>query len=276
ALSSVNVRRVVDGEANMDRKKASQLFFAVTLIAIGVIGLTSGTFAPIWAPVPETLPAREPLAILSNLIAAGCGIALLTKRWASPGALVLLAYLIVWTLAFKAKFILFDPLEEVSYQSNGENLVLVAAAWVLFATSAARRTFPAGEAGLRTAYLLYGLALIAFGLSHFFYLEMTAPLVPAWLPTPVFWAYLTGGIYTATGIAIAIGLYARWAAIVVAVQIALITLLVWGPMLFSGPLSAMHWQETIVSWALSAGAFVLATGSPPATGWLRRPSPTHR
>jgi hypothetical protein len=33
--------------------KASQLFFAVTMIAIGLIGLVGGGFAPIWQPVPE-------------------------------------------------------------------------------------------------------------------------------------------------------------------------------------------------------------------------------
>jgi uncharacterized membrane protein YphA (DoxX/SURF4 family) len=260
----------------MDWKRAGRLFFAMTLIAIGLIGLASGKFAPIWAPVPEALPGRQALAILSNLVATGCGVALLTKRWAGPGALILLLYLIVWTLTFKARFIVRDPFEEVSYQSNGENLVLIATAWVLYAESTARRTFPGGEAGLRIAYLLYGLALIAFGLSHFFYLEMTAPLVPSWLPGPVFWAYATGTIYTVCGLVVVTGLAPRLGALGAAANITLITLLVWGPMLLSGPLSAMHWQETIVSWALTAGALVLATGSPPATGWLRRPSPTHR
>ena len=48
------------------------------------------------------------------------------------------------------------------------------------------------------------------------------------------------------------------AAVLAAVQIALITLLVWGPMVLAGDLSAMHWQETIVSWALTAGALVIA------------------
>jgi hypothetical protein len=43
-----------------------------------------------------------------------------------------------------------------------------------------------------------------------------------------------------------------------AIQIALITLLVWGPMVLSGDLTPMHWQETIESWALSAAALVLA------------------
>jgi hypothetical protein len=176
----------------------------------------------------------------------------------------LLAYLVVWTLAFKLKFIVRAPLEEVSYQSNGENWVLIAATWVLYA-EAGWRTALAGQKGVRIAWILYGLALIAFGLSHFVYLNMTAPLVPSWLPGPVFWAYLTGSIYLMTGLAIDCGLRVRAAALLAAVQILLITVLVWGPMLLSGPMTAMHWQEAIVSWALTAGAFVLATGLQPGS-----------
>jgi uncharacterized membrane protein len=179
-------------------------------------------------------------------------------------------------MIFKVPFIFRAPLEEVSYQSNGENLVLVAAAWILFIERASVPKILAGDRGTRIAYLLYGLALIAFGLSHFFYLNMTAPLVPGWLPgPPTFWAYLTGAVYLGTAAMIAASMAVRAATAVAAVQIALITALVWGPMMFAGPLSQMHWQETIVSWALTAGAWVLATGSPPVTrawAFLRRRS----
>jgi len=254
----------------MNWRRASHLFFAVTLIGIGIIGLVRGGFAPIWQPVPETAPARELLAYFSTFIALACGMGLLVRRAAAPAALVLLVVLILWTAAFKFPFIVRDPLEEVSYQSNGENWVLIAAAWALYAEFAKGRGFPAGNSGPRIAYLLYALALIAFGFSHFVYLNMTAPLVPGWLPGPVFWAYATGAIYLASGFAIAMGLAPRWGSLAAAVQITLITVLVWGPMLFAGGLSAMHWQETIVSWALTACAWVLASGSPPTTGWPRR------
>jgi uncharacterized membrane protein YphA (DoxX/SURF4 family) len=257
----------------MDLKKASHLFFAVTMIAIGLIGLIGGGFAPIWQPVPESLPGRELLGYLTALIALGCGAGLLARRTAVWAALLLLIVFIIWTIAFKVPFIVHAPLEEGPYQSTGENAVLIAAAWLLYAEAAASRRYLAGDAAVRIAYVLYGLALIAFGLSHFFYLQLTAPLVPGWLQWPVFWAYLTGAIYLATGIAILVGVATRLASLLVAFQITLITLLVWGPVLAAGHLSAMHWQETVVSWALTAGAWVIASGSPPAIGWPRRSSP---
>ena len=259
----------------MNWKAASQLFFALTFVALGVIGLVSGTFAPIWGGVPKTLPDRQILAYLSNIVCLACGAGLLVKRTRAPAALILFAFLLIWTLLFKFPFIIKEPLVEGSYQTNGENAVLIAAAWVLTASFASRGSnavsnFLAGSTGLRIAYGLYGLALIAFGLSHFAYLELTAPLVPAWLLAPVFWAYLTGSIYLVAGILLLTGLGARLGAVLAAAQIALITALVWGPMVVKGDLSAFHWQETVVSWTLTAAALVIAASFESGSWIVRR------
>ena len=247
----------------MQLQTVSRVFFALTMIVIGAIGIVSGTFAPIWNSVPETEPGRQVLAYVSTFVSLACGAGLLAKRTVAPAALVLTIFLIVWTVVFKGPYILHAPLVEGSYQSNGENWVLIAAAWVIYAEVSKGRNFLSGGLGVRLAYVLYGLGLIAFGLSHFFYLELTVPLVPGWLPGPVFWAYATGTIYTVCGLAIVTGLAPRLGAFGAALNITLITVLVWGPIVAAGGLSPMHWQETIVSWALTAGAWALATGSPP-------------
>lgn len=240
-------------------RTASLFLFALTFVAIGVIGFVSGGFAPIWAGVPRRLPERQVLAYICALVALLCGAGLLWRRTAVPAALVLFVYLLVWTMLFKVPFIIGQPLVEVSYQTCGENAVMIAAAWVLYVEFARRRLFPAGAVGLRSAHVLYGLALIAFGFSHFAYLNLTAPLVPAWLPAPVFWAYLTGAVYLATGVALVTGFLSRIGALLAAVQIILITLLVWGPGAAEGRFGPWNWQEPIVSWVLMASAWVLAT-----------------
>jgi uncharacterized membrane protein len=252
------------GRTVMPWKAASHVVFALAMIAIGIIGLMSGSFAPIWQPVPDTVPDRQVLADLCTFISLACGGGLLIKRVAAPAGLVLLVYLSVWTILFKVPFIIHAPLVEGSYQSCGENAVLIAGAWVLYVLIAKdRKRWSLGpltsEVGLQAAYKLYGLALIAFGFSHFVYLNLTTPLVPSWLPAPMFWAYFTGGLYLATGISLVTGIQARLGAAVAALEITLITLLVWGPMVLAGQLSAMHWQETVVSLALTAAAWVVAT-----------------
>ena len=236
---------------------ASSAIFALTIIAIGSMGLVDGSFGPIWLPVPEKLVGRDVLAYLCALIALSTGVGLLTKRMAGTAALALLLYLVVWTVAFKVPFIVRAPLTEVNYESCGENLVLIVAAWSLYVRAAANTNALARPAALKVAHALYGLALLAFGLSHFFYMQLTAPLVPKWLPAPESWAYLTGAIYAVTGILITTGFYARIAAYVVAFQITLITGLVWAAPALSGALGGPTLGEAVISWALTAGAWVI-------------------
>lgn len=247
----------------MSLKNSSHLIFALTMIAIGILGLVSGGFGGIWGGVPKSLPDRQLLAYACTAVSLVCGAGLLVNRTAAPAAFVLSVFLIIWTMLFKVPVIVRNPLVEVAYQSCGENLVLIAGAWMLFASLAgepAREGLAklAGPAGRRIAYLVYGLGLIAFGFSHFAYLDLTVPLVPTWLPKPVFWAYFTGSIYIATGFLIVTGLAVRLGAVISAIQIALITFLVWGPFVLKGPLSFESLGEPVVSWALTSAAFVVA------------------
>src|SRR5690606_1245936 len=71
---------------------------------------------------------------------------------------------------------------------------------------------------------IFGVCALFFGGAHFVYLNLTAPLVPEWLPpSQTFWAYATGAAHIAAGLAILTGVQARRAAILLTIMFASFT-----------------------------------------------------
>src|SRR5262252_8146931 len=111
---------------------AGHVFFAVTLVALGVVGIVTGGFTPTWSGISRTLPGREALAYLCALVSLACGIGLLLPRTAVVAARVLVAFLLIWLLVVRTAWIVGAPTGLNPWWSLGDTAVMLAAAWVLF------------------------------------------------------------------------------------------------------------------------------------------------
>lgn len=238
---------------------AGHAVFAVTLIGLGALGFIKADYVSMWSPLPRSVPA---LAYVCAIVSLAAGIGLLWKKTAAVAARVLFVFLVLWLLLVRLPGVFRAPSVETWWPAC-QIAVMVAAAWVLFVWFATdwdkrRYAFATGDKGLRIARTLYGVALIPWGVSHLLYIKATASLVPAWLPWHVGWAYLTGFAFIVAGIAIVIGVLARLAAALSALQIGLFTLLVWVPVVAAGTKDTYQWSETVLSAALTAAAWVVA------------------
>ena len=246
---------------------AGHAAFAVTMIGLGVLGLLKSDFTVVWQPVPKGVPAREALAYLCAFVSLASGVGLLWRRTAPLAAGALLLTFIVWFLLWRIRPLFNANLIESTW-SCGETLVLISAAWVLFASFAAKRlSFVTSGKGLRIARTLYGLGLIPFGYAHFANVKGTTVLIPGWLPWHVFCAYLTGVTFIAAGVAVIVGVFARLAASLSALQMGMFALVVWVPIVARGNIGAFQWGEFVTTLVLTAAAWVVAD-SYRGTPWL--------
>ncbi len=238
------------------------LVFSITMIGLGVVGLLSRDFVPVWNPVPASIPGRGVFVYLGPLISLSSGIGLLVPRLATAATRLLLTTFLLWMLLFRLpNFLLTSPFE--ACWSVFPLAVMLAAAWVLYVWFAAdwdrqHLRFVSGNYGLRIAHALYGFSLIFFGSAHFIDVQDTLSLVPNWLPGHAFWVYFTGGAFITAGVAVLAGRWARLAAFLSAFQIGLFLLLVWVPIVAAGSKVPFQWSETILNAALLAAAWMVA------------------
>ena len=240
-----------------------QAVFAAAIMAIGACGLIAADFIAAWQPVPHNLPARETLAYLCAVGCLAAGGGLLWRRGAAIASCVLIAAFLLWMIVFRLPAIMRAPAAAVSYESWGECAVMVAASWMIFARCADHRSrqwirLATGERGVRIAHMLLGLALIAFGVAHCAYVRETAALVPSWLPAHVAWVYFTAVTYIAAGAAVLAGVAVKPATALSAWQMGLFTALIWVPAVAANHAGISQWSELLDSWALAAGAWVVA------------------
>jgi uncharacterized membrane protein len=250
--------------------RAGHTVFAGTLIALGILGLINPD-RNVLKPVTTGLVAMEVLNYLWTAIPVVCGIGLFRVRKATVAARVLLVYFLISLLVFRVPGLVHGLTVDV-YWSLSKTGVMLSAAWVLYVWFAAdwdkhHFSFATGDKGLRISRALYGAAIIPFGIAHFQFIEHTASMVPSWLPGHFAWAYFTGAAFIAGGAAILIGLCARLAAALSALQMGLFLVLVWVPAMATRSLNTFEWGEVLATWMLTAAAWVVAD-SYRGTGWL--------
>ena len=245
---------------------------AIGLIGLGILSVIYRDFAFSWQPVPVFHPGREILAVFCGVFEIAVSIALLFRATSATAARALFVFLLIWQ-CLKIPAIIAAPQIEGVWLAFGETAMLLAGGWILFARLSELENSSfferiTGEKGIKIARIMFGLALIPVGLSHIFYVHITASLVPSWLPFRTGLAYLTGLGQMACGLGVLFYIFPRAAALIETAMLTLFALLVWGPDkwinfnpkmagISAGPRFPL--TAFLITWVIGAAALLIAT-----------------
>jgi uncharacterized membrane protein len=228
------------------------------MVLAGALSIAFRDFALVFGEVPKPIGGHDALVWVSAAVLLAGGLALLMPRTARIAAFALTILLLLFTLLCHVRPVVMHPLVEGTWYALGETMMLAAGAWIIFSMQPVRAGDPLAKRGrVRAGQIVFGVSLIPIGLSHMVYMNLTAPLIPSYIPFHVPLAYATGAFHIAAGVAVAFGIVPRLAATLETAMVALFTLLIWVPTVLGMP-KPFDWTEFTASLAITGAAWVVA------------------
>lgn len=238
---------------------------AIYGVGIALLGATTFLYGDAvlgLEPMPAALgAARMPFAYAAAAVLVIAGVALVAGRRVRAGALAIGVVLSLWLLLHVAA-LAANVRSGSEWVCAFETLSLWSAAWALVALTgdderdgdSIRSPIPAS-----LCVTALGVACIAFGISHFIYIEYVASVIPAWLPWHRFWGYGTGVAHVAAGLALMTRMQARLAATLLGVMFGSWVVILHLPRALHAPHAHSEWTSMLIALAMCGTSFVIAS-----------------
>ena len=232
--------------------------YGLGMMALGLTSLAFREFDP-GQPMPEHFPYRTILAYVAGVfIVISAAAVELRRTVARAGAALAVYYGIFVVLLLDGRLLLTHYAEYGMYEGIAMQLAIAVGGLIIYAAGAEIDATLSARLTL-LCQLVFGVCVLIWGGAHFIYMNLTAPLVPKWLPpSQVFWGYVTGVCFIAAGLAILTGVKARLAATLLTVMIACLGLMANDRILMTGLSSHFNWSESALNLALIGVAWVVA------------------
>lgn len=229
----------------------------------GAAALASGLVALVWHDYNDWHVLRHVLNPTDGpvfvYVAAAAqifgGAAMQFRRTARTGAAVLCAVYLLFALLFVPAIVatpqVYDP-----WGNFFEQFAVVLGAAIVYARFSSAWS---QDTLSRTGRILLGICAVSFALYQAVHLDVTASLVPKWLPpSQMFWAVMTTVAFALAAVALFANRMALLATRLLTMMLVIFGLLVWVPLLLSDPRSHSNWSETVITFAIAGTAWILA------------------
>jgi len=240
----------------------ARIIFAVAMTGLGVVSLLFKDFAMGWQPVASGIALRSWLAVASGVFLGISGSTLLLRPRVIWASFLLAVYWAMWTVIR-----IVEALPHLDHAGTwlgvSENLTITGGA-VLIANHLSMQTRSMSSAERRIqpwVRRIFALSCVVFGWCHFVYADITAKMIPVWLPFSLPLTWFTGFAHIAAGLGLLLMVLPRQAAILEAIMMSVIVLLVHVPSLGATP--APFWANSYeAEWFVGLAALALS-----ASGW---------
>jgi uncharacterized membrane protein YphA (DoxX/SURF4 family) len=243
----------------VDRRVLSNLgiyVYGAGAIALGVSGLVWTDFATNWQRVQENVPHRGALACVVAVYEIGAGAAILWRRTARTGAVMLASLYAVFALLWVPQ-IVGSPRVYDGWGNFFEEFSLVIGGAVVYSSFAPPDSVWADRSARISR--LFGICAISFALEQLSSLSGTASFVPKWIPPgQMFWAIATTVFFLLAAVAILSGFLAGLASRLLTAMIVGFGVLVWAPILAASPHLHFAWAGNTINLAIIGAAWVVA------------------
>ncbi len=183
--------------------RPGKLFFALTVLAIGIIHILTGNFPAGLMPVAISLAGRTLLVYITGSALGIAGLLMFSKKYIYYGTILAGIVFLVILLFFHLPRLATNLKDPGAWTPSMEIVALFSGTLVLIGVIPVHHEKKnLGNAWIVSGRWLFAITLIVFGVQHYQYATFISGLVPSWIPWPLFWVYAVMVGFFATAISL--------------------------------------------------------------------------
>jgi uncharacterized membrane protein len=228
--------------------KSGRYFFAIAIIAFGIIQLVNMDFMAGLMPVSRKFPARKLFLYLTSFLFLFGGLGMIAKA-SYPFAARNLGYILLFLCFVPHLITLLSSIHDPGpWTSIAENAALCGGAFII-----------SGYGKLPgRGRILFELSLLVFAVQHFMYAEFIADIIPVWIPLKVFLAYFIGVAFLLGAVSILTHIKTRLACSLLGFMLLFWVILLHAPRVAADLHKETEWTSLFVALGFCGIFFVLA------------------
>ncbi|MEP7001632.1 MAG: hypothetical protein ABI969_14190 [bacterium] len=242
----------------MDRQgRLGSAIYGVGMLGFGLVSLIRFDAVPDLEPLPAWLPLRPLVAMLAALILLVAGTALLTRWHTDRAAGTVGALLSVWLVTLFVPQLVAQPRNGGTWVVVAEIVAMGAAAWMFSSATSASADSVLMRRVAQGARIMFGLAFLEFGASHFEYHGYVESVIPGWIPFHTFFAYAVGVAHLAAGVSLLTRVREQLATALLAVMFGSWVVFLHAPRVMAAPRTGNEWTSLFVAISMCGASLIV-------------------